>query len=133
MNWHYVDISEVYYIHKTVIKKAGTSAFLRDFALLQSAVGRPKASYGGKDLYPTVFLKAASLVQSICLNHAFSDGNKRTAWLSVKRFLYINGYLLNAKTKEAVKFVIDIDIKKTDTGKISQWLRAHSKRRNINQ
>lgn len=88
MNWQYVDISEAYTIHQLVIAWAGTKASIRDFTLLHSAVERPKASFNGRDLYPNVWLKAAALLQSICLNHAFSDGNKRTAWTTTHRFLW---------------------------------------------
>src|SRR3989344_5501306 len=101
MSWQTVSIEEVYNIHQAVIKKAGTIATIRDFALLHSAVERPNATFDGKDLYPTLFLKAASLLQSLCLNHPFTDGNKRTAWLSTKRFLFINRLNLQAKRKEA--------------------------------
>src|SRR3989337_395161 len=99
MNLNYVEIEEVYFIHQVVIKKAGTKASVRDFALLHSAVERPKATYSSQDLYPTIFLKAGALLQSLCMNHPFTDGNKRTAWLSTKRFLWINGFHLNVETK----------------------------------
>ena len=78
MNLLYVDIEEVYLIHKAVIRQAGTKASVRDFALLHSAVERPKATYSGQDLYPTIFLKAAAILQSLCLNHPFTDGNGRS-------------------------------------------------------
>src|SRR3990170_4588371 len=126
MSWRYVDIEEVYYIHEAVIKKAGTKASIRDFALLHSAVERPKATYAGRDLYPTIFLKAAALLQSLCMNHPFSDGNKRTAWLSTKRFLWINGYHLKAKRMEAADFMVWVDNSKPDIVKISSWLKKHS-------
>src|SRR3990172_3264806 len=109
MNWQTVDIEEVYKIHERIITRAGTKASVRDFALLHSAVERPKATFAGKDLYPTIFLKAASLLQSLCLNHPFTDGNKRTSWLSTKRFLYVNGYYLKAKKTEAVDFMVWVD------------------------
>jgi len=79
-------------------------------------------------LYPTVFLKAASLLQSLSLNHPFTDGNKRTAWLSVKRFLFINGYHLKSDRKAAVEFMLWIDSPKPDIAKISSWLRKHSQK-----
>ena len=122
MNWRYVDIGEVYYIHEAIIKRAGTKASVLDFALLHSAVERPKATFEGKDLYPTIFLKAASLLQSLCLNHPFTDGNKRTAWLSTKRFLHINGYHLKAK-KEAIEFMVKVDNEKPEIARISTWLK----------
>lgn len=129
MNWQYVEIDEVYYIHRSLIDRARTKATVRDFALLHSAVERPKATYNGKDLYPTVFLKAAALIHSICLNHSFSDGNKRTAWLSTKRFLWINGYHLVSERKEAADFMVWVDNTQPDVRTISSWLRKHSRKK----
>lgn len=128
MNWQAVDIDEVWKIHRAVIKRAGTKAEVRDFALLHSAVERPKASYQGRDLYPTVFTKSAALLQSLCLNHPFTDGNKRTAWLSTKRFLRINGYWLKAEKTEAAEFMVWVDNGKPGLGEIVRWLKKHSVR-----
>lgn len=126
MNWQTVDIIEVYEIHEAIIKRAGTKASVRDFALLHSAVERPKATFDGKELYPTIFLKAGALLQSICLNHAFSDGNKRTAWLSTKRLLYLNGYHLKSSAIEVADFMVYVDNKKPALPEISKWLKMHS-------
>src|SRR5687767_8809272 len=91
MNWQYVEIDQVYYLHERIIRRAGSKASVRDFALLHSAVERPKATYAGRELYPTLFSKAAALLQSLTLNHPFSDGNKRTAWGTTRWFLALNG------------------------------------------
>ena len=127
-NWQTVDITEVYEIHKAIIKRAGTKASVRDFSLLHSAVERPKATFAGQDLYPTVFSKAAALLQSLCLNHPFTDGNKRTAWITTKRFLRVNGYHLRAERKEAADFMVWVDNKQPELPKISSWLKKHSKK-----
>ena len=63
---------------------------VRDVGLLASAVARPQAIVGGEDAYPTVWLKAAALLQSIVNNHALVDGNKRLGWLSTATFLELN-------------------------------------------
>ncbi|KKP47244.1 MAG: death-on-curing family protein [Candidatus Woesebacteria bacterium GW2011_GWA1_33_30] len=128
MNLHKLDISEVYAIHEAIIKRAKTKASIRDFSLLHSAVERPYTTFEGQDLYQTIFLKAGALIQSICLNHAFSDGNKRTAWIATKRFLWINGYHLKSEAKEAVDFMIWIDNSHSELKKISNWLKNHSKK-----
>lgn len=128
MNWRYVNIDEVYFIHQKIIKRAGTKAAIRDFALLHSAVERPKATYGGQDLYPTLFAKAASLLQSLCLNHPFTDGNKRTAWVSTKRLLKINGYHLRSKKQNAANFMVYVDNSKPSVQEISSWLKKHSRK-----
>ena len=128
MNWQTVDIVEVYEIHKALIKRAGTKAGIRDFGLLHSAVERPKATFEGKDLYPTIFLKAAALLQSICLNHAFSDGNKRTAWLVTVRFLATNGYHLASGRMDAADFMVYVDNSHPPIAEISSWLKKHSEK-----
>jgi death on curing protein len=126
MNWRFVEIDEVYLIHEALIKKAKTKASVREFSLLHSAVERPKASYGGKDLYLTTFLKAGALLQSLCMNHPFTDGNKRTAWLSAKRFLFVNGYQLLAIKEDVVAFMLAVDNEKLDLKTITSWLKKHS-------
>ena len=126
MNWLSVDIEEVYKIHERIIARAGTIASVRDFALLHSAVERPKATYSGKDLYPSIFLKAAALLQSICLNHPFTDGNKRTAWAVTHKFLSDNGYHLISTRMEAADFMVFVDNSKPDIKYIASFLKSHS-------
>lgn len=125
-NWQTVSIDQVYEIHKSIVIRAGTVASVRDFALLHSAVERPKATYVGRDLYPTVFLKAAALLQSLCLNHPFTDANKRTAWIATKRFLKVNGYHLKSSRMEAADFMVYVDNHKPDLKFIASWLKSHS-------
>src|SRR3990167_7458123 len=109
MSLQYVDIGQVYLIHQLIIRRAGTKAGIRDFTLLHSAVERPKATFQGKDLYPDIFSKAAALLQSLCLNHPFTDGNKRTAWTATHKFLWDNDYHLKSKKEEAANFMIWVD------------------------
>jgi len=122
----FIPIDEVYEIHRAIIDRAKTKALVRDFALLHSAVERPKATFDGRSLYPTLFAKAAALLQSLCMNHAFTDGNKRTAWASTKRFLWINGYHLRSVPKDAAEFMVRVDNEQPDLSTITSWLKNHS-------
>lgn len=123
------DIEEVYQIHEAIITRAGTKAGVRDFSLLHSAVERCKATFNGQSLYPTIFSMAAALLQSLCMNHPFTDGNKRTAWATTKRFLWMNGYHLMAKPHEGADFMIRVDNEKPDLKEIASWLKFHCTRR----
>jgi death on curing protein len=124
MTW-FPDIERIYNLHVAIVKRAGTKAGVRDFALLHSAAERPKATFGGRYLYPTLFTKAAALLHSLCLNHAFTDGNKRTAWASTKLFLFVNGYHLHSPPHEAADFMVYVDNHKPDIKEISLWLSKH--------
>ncbi len=68
---------------------------IRDAGLIESACGRPQATAFGEDAYPSIWEKAAALLQSLARNHAFVDGNKRTAWMATVVFLEINGHPLD--------------------------------------
>jgi len=97
---NYLKIDEVIGINFQMIKKFGGKYEVRDFLLLDSALNRPRASFGGVDLYKTLFDKAAALLHSLIMNHAFADGNKRTAISSCSRFLFINGWRVKLEGKK---------------------------------
>ena len=69
----------------------GEPAPIRDAGLLASAAARPSTSLFGEDAYPTLWQKAAALLQSIVGNHPLVDGNKRLGWLATAVFLDLNG------------------------------------------
>lgn len=69
----------------------GAASVLRDPGLLASAVFRPQSGFGGEEVYPDIWLKAAALAEGIARNHPFIEGNKRTAWISARFFLALNG------------------------------------------
>ena len=80
----------------------GDSPPIRDIGLLASAVARPHTTVGGEDAYPTMWLKAAALLQSVVGNDALVDGNKRLGWLSVAVFLEINDVSVAAASNDDV-------------------------------
>lgn len=126
---NYLTLEEVYAIHQTMIVVGGGRGDIHDFTLLHSAVERPKAIFGGQELYPSIWLKAAALLHSLVKNHPFDDGNKRTAYYSTKRFLYINGYVLKTFKQTIVHFMVNVDVKNLSLEEISRWLKAHSKKK----
>lgn len=67
-------------------------AQVRDPGLLDSSAYRPQSGMFGQDAYPTIWLKAAALMQSIDHNQALLDGNKRLSWIATLVFLRRNGY-----------------------------------------
>ncbi|MET9533803.1 type II toxin-antitoxin system death-on-curing family toxin [Streptomyces sp. NPDC006649] len=98
---------------------------VRDAGLLDSAVHRPSASMFGQEAYPDLFDKAASLLQSLAINHPFIDGNKRTAWVSCVVFLAMNGVQLRPDIDAAERLVIAVAAGRTEeVEEISQELRA---------
>ena len=121
----YLSPQQVLAIHDQLVKRFGGSLGLRDVGLLESAVARPQASFGGEDLYPTIFNKAAALMHSLLKNHPFVDGNKRTALASCGIFLKWNGYLLINSHQEELEFALKVENESMDFEVIAVWLEWH--------
>lgn len=124
----FLTVKDVLLLHNLAIDESGGSHGLRSLALLESAVARPQASFGGEDLYPTIFLKAGALVHSLLRNHPFIDGNKRSSMYSAMTFLELNGYRFVAKQKEVVNFALKIENKRLSVEEIADWLKKNSKK-----
>ena len=69
----------------------GAPPLVRDMGLLSSAAARPATVAFGVEAYEDIWTKAGALLQSIALNHALIDGNKRLAWVAARVFLDLNG------------------------------------------
>lgn len=124
----YLDGEDILRLHKIVIDFSGGSHGIRDAHLLASILAKPKMTFGGQELYPSVWDKAATYYEGLAKFHVFVDGNKRTALASTTRFLRMNGYKLKAVNKEADHFTMDIIAKKLDQRTIAAWLKKHSRK-----
>lgn len=124
----YLSAKDVLLLHNIAIEKSGGSHGLRDLGLLESALARPQSTFGGEDLYPTIFLKAGALLHSLLMNHMFVDGNKRTAMYAGMTFMELNGYRFVAKQKEVVNFALQIENEKLSVEEIALWLKSNTKR-----
>lgn len=99
---------DVYEIHDAVLEEGGGLLGLRDGLMLHAAVARPFVSFGGEELYPTDFEKAAALFHSLVKSHPFMDGTKRTAFLSAIFFFESCGYLAppQAPREKVIEFCV---------------------------
>jgi death-on-curing protein len=61
-------------------------------------------------------------MHSIIKNHAFVDGNKRTAVMSVVVFYGLNGHVFDADEIELVHLAVDIAIGRHDVPGIEKFL-----------
>ena len=122
----YITLEQILLIHEEQIDLYGGSHGIADLALLESALFRPQTTFGGKDLYPTVFDKAAALIHSLILNHPFTDGNKRTGIFTMLMFMAINGREVTLTNEEIVNVPLNIASKKWNIEKIAEWLQTKS-------
>lgn len=122
----YLTLNEVLVLHARLIQATGGSRGLRDVGLLESALARPQATFGGVDLYPDLWTKAASLMHSLVQNHPFIDGNKRTALVATGLMLELNGFGLTASNDETLQFARQVTSGEMTLEDMATWLRTHS-------
>ena len=114
-------------MHTVAVTEFGGSQGIRDRGLLESAIARPLASFGGKRLYDNPFKRSAALSESLVLNHGFVDGNKRTAMYAMAAWLEREGYVLEAARGELRDLALAIAAHKQSKEQIASWLEKRSK------
>jgi death-on-curing protein len=123
---HTLTAEQVLFIHARLIAETGGLGGVRDLGMLESAVGRPTASFDNKDLYPDLFAKAAALMTSLINDHPFVDGNKRTGIAAAVLFLRINGYNFSASPKDLEKKTLLVAQDRMSLEEIAEWLQESS-------
>ncbi|HUQ94228.1 MAG TPA: type II toxin-antitoxin system death-on-curing family toxin [Bryobacteraceae bacterium] len=117
----YLTVAEVLAMHADQIQRYGGSHGIRDQGLLEAALFRPQTGY-----YADLIEEAAALWESLAQNHAFIDGNKRTAFAATYTFLAINGARLTADAEQTYAFVATLyEAGQFSFGQLVPWLRDH--------
>lgn len=116
-------IEEVLNIHQILIERFGGATGVRDNKALEAAINRTYATFDQQELYPTAVDKAASILESIVVNHPFQDGNKRTGYTIMRLTLMQAGYDIEADQDEKYNFVISISSGEMDIEQIKDWLK----------
>ena len=130
MRIRFLGLDEVLALHSDQVGRYGGAVGVRDLGLLESAVATPEASFGGEYLHATLPEMAAAYLYHLAQNHAFIDGNKRTAFAATYTFHAINGLWLTADAEETYVFVANLyKANQFRFDKLVPWLRAHVEKR----
>jgi death-on-curing protein len=113
-------MAEVLAMHADQIERYGGAQGVRDPGLLEAALYRPQTGY-----YADLIEEAAALWESLAQNHAFVDGNKRTAFAAMYTFLAINGARLTAGATETYAFIDGLhEANQFSFEMLAAWLRS---------
>ncbi len=118
----WIDAETALAIHDRQLAEHGGISGVRDYNLLASALARPQqiAAYG--DL-PDITTLAAAYAFGIARNHPFADGNKRTAYVTARLFLKLNGYDINASQEEKYSTFYDLAAGKISEEQLNEWFK----------
>ena len=122
----YLSEEDILLIHNRVIDRVGGLHGIRDRNAIQSVTGQPRQAVFGKELYATLFLKAAVYARNIIAHHTFLDGNKRTGVTTASVFLSENGHTIVAKEGEFYSLALHIAEDKWDYEEIAKWFESRA-------
>jgi death-on-curing protein len=108
-------------IHDEQLAIHGGSAGLRDHALLESALDRPRNKWA----YEQAALPelAAAYGFGIARNHPFIDGNKRTALLAIYTFLGVNDVDFIVPEADAATIILALAAGEVSEDSLARWIR----------
>lgn len=121
-----ISVEQALKIHTIAIEKFGGANGVRDRGALESALARPFQTFGGEDLYPNIFEKAAAIGESLIMNHPFIDGNKRSGYLLMEALLRYGGYNIIASDEDLYNFVISISTSSISFEEIVEWVKNNT-------
>jgi death-on-curing protein len=128
-DWTWLSAEVLIAIHEEQLSEHGGAAGIRDVGLFESVLARPRnlVAYG----HPDAADLAASYAFGLCRNHPFVDGNKRTAYVSARLFLELNGFALEATQSDKAMIMLALAAGTVSEAEFAAWLRAHSVRRKV--
>jgi death-on-curing protein len=117
-------------VHDEALYEFGGLAGMRDVGLLESALDRPR-NLLAHEPQASIYRLAAALCFGIAKNHPFNDGNKRTALLATRAFLYLNGRELEPSQTDEVATIVAVADGLLNEENLAVWLernvRPHTK------
>lgn len=111
-------------MHEEQLAEHGGLPGIRDTNLLSASLARPLNLYAYGEPTPTIFELAAAF--AFAKNHAFVDGNKRVAFVSMATFLILNGYSLIVPEDEVVLMIRRLSTDKESQESIAEWVKENS-------
>ncbi len=116
----------VLFLHDQSVREYGGYHGVRDEDLLASGLSRARNRFEYDEDADLASL-AAAYGFGLAKNHAFLDGNKRTAWACCVLFLKVNGVEVAAPAVEAVENMVALATGGMGEAAFAGWLRLCAK------
>ncbi len=122
----WIDVQDALALHERLLSIHGGAEGLRDLALLESALARPRQLLAYAET-STLEELAAAYTFGLVRDHPFIDGNKRTGFIVGVLFLELNGREFTATEEEAAQAVLALAGSETDEADYAAFLQRCSR------
>jgi death-on-curing protein len=129
-NIRYLERDQLLEINQQAVVELGGNAGVQSPRAFEVVLDQPKQVVFGQEVYPTIWVKAAYMMQQIIKTPVFVDGSKRTAGLVVLKFLQENGYQPVGEDYSEVARNFILEMVQSDNSEetmmlIAKWLSNH--------
>ncbi|MEM6387923.1 MAG: Fic family protein [Pseudomonadota bacterium] len=112
--------------HEQALEAFGGLPGISNLDNILGAIGRPYHGY-----HLRIHAKAAALLHAIATSHGFSDGNKRTAWLTTEVLIVNSGYLLDLLATDRLDdVVVNVVTGEMTQDQLVEWYKSRITREN---
>jgi death on curing protein len=108
-------------LHDELIAEKGLPG-LADLGALEASLGRGQQLLTYVESPVTVCDLAAAICVSLCRNHPFVDGNKRTAFVALGLVLGLNGLGLDVSEREAKRVMVALAAGEMTEEEFRDWV-----------
>jgi death-on-curing protein len=122
----WIEVEEARVIHQLQLADQGGASGIRDQGLFESAMDRPRNLFAYSEPAPTFYQLAAAYAFGLAKNHAFIDGNKRTAFVVCLSFLKQNGIVINASQEMRYLTFYALAAGDLTEAELAEWLQQNS-------
>lgn len=112
---------QVVAVHSRQLRRFGGAPGLRDEGMLHSALERPINKWQYEETELPVL--AAAYAFGLAKNHAFVDGNKRIAFMSMMIFLRRNGVAFKPDPAHATAIILALAAGEVSEESLTRWIR----------
>lgn len=121
----WVDAGVALAVHDEQLAEHGGASGVRDANAFESAMARPinLAAYGDPDMAAL----AAAYAFGLARNHAFVDGNKRTAYVVAEIFLALNGIVLTSSDADGILTFVALAAGDLGEDDLADWFRRNTR------
>jgi death-on-curing protein len=113
-------------MHTAQLAEHGGSEGIRDETLFDSALAKPRNVFAYADQPDIICRLAASYAFGIARNHAFVDGNKRTALVVSLTFLDRNGWDIVASKEDVYFTFLHLADGSLTEDELTAWFTQHA-------
>jgi len=122
----FLSYQEILEIHEVQLEVFGGLYGVRDKGLLESAIMMPMSGIGKNYFHDDLYKMAAAYLYHIIKNHAFVDGNKRTAVVASITFLKSNGVEIFISQEDLFNLAIGVATSIIKKEEIAEFFRKNS-------